>query len=551
MLSEEALILIAAFGGLALFVLGILELFWPSRPRHPRRPTARDPWRRARTGPAPVAKRPPERADSPPPQVASCPVEVETTAEAEPEPPIERLLRSEAEPVAAEQVAARAGWARRPAETRRAHDAGPRRDAREVSEPPPAEPPEPPVPRPEPVVAEPVESPPAEPAEPVAAVSAPLARTSGESRESPVAPVGEESPVDRCSALWEAQRYAEVASEAMAALTSASMLPMDEVAKLWGLAGLAKQALGDHDGARAAFEEAILASSAEDRPTWERHLAALALDIGRSLLARSQGDSGIDPEERVGAIRSAITWLDGGVAAVPGDAALREAAAEARRALWPTYEEVVAGLVQRQEFHLARRLLREAMADEECPPDLQGTFRDLLAATFGGEVGQLTAEAIRRMQEGKEEEAVATLERAETLLATIPADGLPAKRRQELERRLWWSYTKLGLRRVEGGMYEEALPPLLHALGFTGVGPERQEETRGALVRALEAIVEARSGLIRRLADEGDLKGASLVGDRVRGFLKEAMDRGVTREELATALNKAQQLFERLGRPLP
>jgi tetratricopeptide (TPR) repeat protein len=366
-----------------------------------------------------------------------------------------------------------------------------------------------------------------------------------------VVPVGEESPVDRCSALWEAQRYAEVASEAMAALTSASMLSMDEVAKLWGLAGLAKQALGDHDGARAAFEEAILASSAEDRPTWERHLAALALDIGRSLLARSQGGSGIDPEERVGTIRSAITWLDGGVAVVPGDAALREAAAEARRALWPTYEEVVAGLVQRQEFHLARRLLREAMADEECPPDLQGTFRDLLAATFGGEVGQLTAEAIRRMQEGKEEEAVATLERAETLLATIPADGLPAKRRQELERRLWWSYTKLGLRRVEGGMYEEALPPLLHALGFEGVGPERQEETRGPLVRALEAIVESRSGLIRRLADEGDHEAASLVGDKVWGFLKEAMDRGVTREELATALNKAQQLFERLGRPLP
>jgi len=37
-LSEEALILIAAAGGLALLVLGVIELLWPSMPRHPTLP---------------------------------------------------------------------------------------------------------------------------------------------------------------------------------------------------------------------------------------------------------------------------------------------------------------------------------------------------------------------------------------------------------------------------------------------------------------------------------------------------------------------------------
>jgi len=34
-LSEEALVLVTAVGACALLILGILELVWPSRPRHP------------------------------------------------------------------------------------------------------------------------------------------------------------------------------------------------------------------------------------------------------------------------------------------------------------------------------------------------------------------------------------------------------------------------------------------------------------------------------------------------------------------------------------
>src|SRR5262245_25510057 len=87
MLSEEGLILCVAFAALALLALGVLELLAPSRPRHPRR-VGRDPWRRAKTASAPAR---PVRA------VAPAPARSVEEAGPRAEPPIEQVLRSEAE----------------------------------------------------------------------------------------------------------------------------------------------------------------------------------------------------------------------------------------------------------------------------------------------------------------------------------------------------------------------------------------------------------------------------------------------------------------------
>lgn len=530
MLSEEALILVAAFAGLALLVLGVMEEVWPSRPRHPRRPSpARDPWRR-RTRPAAtnateppavtplrVDERPASAPPPPPPAPAPTVADVPTTELGEVEPPIERLLMSQAETID--------------------EPPPPPAPPREASSPPasvtPLEPPAEVEGGEERVVVEPPAAADVEIFEPA--------------RVEPASAPAAESAIEQLSALWEDKRFTELAREGMAVLASGG-LNAEASAKVWGLVAFAKQALGDADGARAAFEEAIIAAPPSEAPTWTRHLAALSLSMAQSLLARGQSGGALDAEERVTTIRSAMNWLEGGLAAMPADVEVRQTLATARQVLWPTYEEVINALIQRQEFHGARRLLREALADEECPPGLHTGFRELLSTTFGGEVGQLTAEAIRRMQEGKEEEALGTLERAESVLATIPADAIPAKRRQELERRLWWSYTKLGLRRVEGGMWEEALPPLMHALSFEGVGPERHEETLGPLVRALEGMVEARAPLIRRLTEEGDRDGALAICEKLWSFLKTAMERGVSQDALAGALGRAQQLFDKLGR---
>lgn len=361
------------------------------------------------------------------------------------------------------------------------------------------------------------------------------------------------SPVEQCYALYEGEQFRDVVTQGALALeaVASGALDMDspDLGKLWGVMGLARRALGDYVGARVAFQEAMAVAPRAHRGAWERHLAALALDVGRQLLAQAQTAGATDAEERVSTLYAAITWFDRGVAAAPRDDTLHEAAAAARAALWPTYERVTGELIQRQEYHAARRLLTEALTDADCPENLQKTFSELLVATHSGEVGQLTAEAIRRMQEGREAEALTTLDHAEELLSTIADDGIPDKRRQELERRLWWGYTKVGIRRLESGLYEEALEPLLHALGFSSAGAARLEETRGPVVRALEGLVVARSLLIEQLAEDGDRAAARAAGERLRAVLRAAMERGVTRVELIEVLVKADEVFERLGEP--
>src|SRR5262249_21856686 len=182
--------------------------------------------------------------------------------------------------------------------------------------------------------------------------------------------------------------------------------------------------------ARTALEEAIMSAPVEDRAAWQRHMAQLALHAGQALLARVQAGAG-DAGERIDTLRAAIAWFESGLTVAADDETLHDAVRTARAALWP--EEAATALLQRQECHVARRLRGEAQAEEACPPPVQASFREMLAATFGGEVGQLTADAIRRMQEGKEDECLAALDRAETLLGTIPEEGSAPERRQELE----------------------------------------------------------------------------------------------------------------------
>src|SRR5262249_11901479 len=190
-------------------------------------------------------------------------------------------------------------------------------------------------------------------------------------------------------------------SEATAALAKGG-LSAGETARLWGLVGLARQEQSEIDGARAALEEAIMSAPAEDRAAWQRHMAQLALHAGQALLPRVQAGSG-DPRERIDILRAAIAWFESGITVAADDETLRDALRTARATLWPTYEEAANAMLQRQDFDVARRLLREAQADEDCPAPVQASVREMLAATFGAEVGQLTADAIRRMQERSEE----------------------------------------------------------------------------------------------------------------------------------------------------
>jgi tetratricopeptide (TPR) repeat protein len=547
MLSEEALILIAVVGAVALLVLGVLEILWPSRPRHPVRRSPASPVK-ATAPPKPTtlpkAAPPPNPPRIPkpvaPPQPAAAPA-------AQKEPAPVRKRRSKVSPHA--RPHARGTVPAAPAEPRAAAIIRPAQP--EVV----ALPPSPsdaatvvsiPSPEPEPPVV-------AAAAEPAQMESAPVAAR--QDAEAPVAAAADAPRqldpllVETCFSLYQEHCYAEVISlgeDALAKVRRESPAPDDahEIAALWSVVALAKQATGDDEGARVALQEALDVAPEDERPMYRQHLAALARNAAQTLLASAHSH---ETDDRVGALRAALRWVERGLEAAPADARLREAGETARGALWPAYEQTVGRLLQRQEFETARRLLREALDDPSLPAARVGDFQELFSGTFGGEIGQLTAQAIRSMQEERESEALASLQRAEELLAAISAEALPPKRREEVDQRLWWGYTRLGVRRVEAGEYEEALDPLVHALRFANISPDRQAETRAALVRALEGVADVRALGIRQLNDEGDRDEAVLRTEALRELLRTCRELGLSEEELSVAFARTGRLLAELG----
>ena len=359
-----------------------------------------------------------------------------------------------------------------------------------------------------------------------------------------------ELPLAQCQALYEGKQYQEVIATGEPALQRAlgeiagSGPAAYEVAGLWSLLALSRQAVGDEEGARSEFEEAIHTAPEADRPQYQQHLATLTTSVSRRLLARAEQIAEGPGEERIGLLRQAMLWLRQGLAEMPGDGELASALEQTRHGLWVAYGQTVTVLIQRQEFHRARRLIRDALSEEEFPRERRDQFAELLSATFTGEIGQLTASAIRALEDEREGEALTFLQRAEGVLKSVPSEALTSKRREEVNRRLWWGYTKLGMQRVEAGEHEGALEPLFHALRIGEINPERQQETREAIVRALVGISETRVTVIRQLLKEGKRSDAVEEGERLKGLMRKSLELGLSQQELSPAFAKARRAME-------
>src|SRR6266850_399798 len=538
MLTEEALIVLAAFGACGLLILGVLELLWPTRPRHavplrrPDVPRVARPHRQSaltrhsRDRSTPYVRRQAPLAPSPVPLAPLAPSvrPVAASAESVADAPLETLAAESAAlaPAAVEAAAI------------------------------------------EPVTLEPAVS--VEPVVIASATATPPSEDAGRPDALELAapprdaasdielPAESESVVEICFALYQEQRYAEVIDRGADALTAGPdgwpLTDPQEKAALWSVVALARQGIGEDTQARTALENAIAEAPDGDRPTYQRQLASLAESVAQGLMAEAQRHASPDSEDCLGMIRSAVAWLERGATAAPADRGLTELTDDAHAMLWPAWQRTVMALAQRQEFRTARRLLREALADPRFPAARAETFKELFSGTFSGEIGQLTAQAIRSMQEARESDALASLQRAETLLDTLNAEALPPSRREEVDRRLWWGYNKLGTRRVEAGQHEEALEPLFHALGYE-VGPARRQETVALLVRALAGVTDARALTVRELADTGDREAALVQCDKLWVHLRSATEMGLAQAELSTVFGKVQRLFENLGRSRP
>ena len=483
MLTEEALIVVGALIAIGLLVLGTLELLWPSRPKRGVQ----------RELPPPPAVAPPSVASPPPRRWRSQHPRHAAGAPSRYVKPPKPEDDSDATTIAAVT-----------------DDAGTVDDVAFL--------------------------------ESQSAIETTAAETPG---------VGTRSIVDECFERYEAHGYAEVVEIATAALATDApgerLTDLAEAAALGSLLALAQQALGNHGAARAALERAIDVAPEAERAAYRRQLVTLTLEVARALIGGATVRPATESDGRVRDLREALAWLEHARATAPDDAELREAAITAEMRLWPAYEQVAMALVQRQEFREARRVLREALDDPRVPATRAATFRELLSGTFSGEIGQLTAQAIRSMQDARESEALAALERAERLLESVREDALPATRREEVDRRLWWGYNKLGLRRVAAGAFEDAIDPLVRALRLAGTAPDRQLDSRTALVEAFEGWTEACALAIRDVADGGDREAAIVRCDRLWTRLRGALDNGLSEDDLSGAFARARRLFEEIG----
>ena len=484
MLTDEAFFLLVFLFACALLILGSLELVWPTRPRHPvrRRAVERDPWRRARPRGVPTPK--PVEPDAIPPVVEPLPA--------------------------------------RPGQMTLALGL--------VSAPP--------------AVSEPASL---ESTEPMSiAVSAPV-RIAPAMRLNDAAAV-EKSVEDHCFALLAADRFAEavvIAEEALQAMKAAtgrapSPAVIQRMTRLWGGLGLARQGVGDFDGARFAFEEAMALAPQSQREEWERRLADLASTAARRSL--DEIAAGPAHPDHIETIRSAIDWLERAHVAAPDDGALGETLLAARAALWRTSEEVVRALIRRKAFAEAQRRLDDITTDPDCPPERQSAFRALRTRAMAGDVGVAMADAEKSVKRGHVDDAMAALARAESALAHV-AGGLTPRRRQELVGRLWAAYMKIGIDRLEAGEGDVALGPLGQALALEGLGEQCVEETRAALVRALERIIATRAVEIHALTAAGDTSLAAIQADKLWSLLRAAVDQGLPEERLAQAFAAIEVLL--------
>ena len=410
MLSEEALVFVLALAGCALVTLGALELVWPTRPKHPlrRSAAARDLWRRrasrpsvaARTAlpevlePAAIGERLPRFEERLPARRDRLPLlddqlwlleerlprlerslpllEERLSLDESPVAVVDEQLSLVEDPAFCEHAIALEEFAA----ARAAESAGqPALAARDVTvmEPPPA----------------PADVRPGRPRKPRGRAVPQETANDQETADDDTA----ETPVfDRCRALLEAARFEEAARLAKAALDAGkaarSLVPSPavaaETAQLWGLVGLARQGVDDVDAARFAFEEAIAVAAGGERSTWERHLGALALRVGLSRLHGSAG-GGVADDGVAESIRSAIDWLERGLAVAPGDEGLRRARHDAADALWLHRERAIGTLLARSDYPAARRVLDEVMTDLECPPGRRQAFAELWNRTVGDE----------------------------------------------------------------------------------------------------------------------------------------------------------------------
>lgn len=332
-------------------------------------------------------------------------------------------------------------------------------------------------------------------------------------------------------------------------------------ALLWCLVGLALREEGDEAGLRAAFERGIRALPKADASRPDPAMVSHAESLARRLL--TLGEAAADASgAALAALRLSVGLLRGvavgepGQAAGPADAeapdarggdelppwgkALRAhlAVERARDALANRCERKLTALLERGDRAAAHRWIQEVAGWDELGArlvDLEEPYWNAVSA----DVTRLTTQALEST--GDLDAAVRGLESAEAIVRALPSSA--AHQMSELRRRLWWSYTKLGVQRMEGDDGGAALEPLYHALRLAEGDADRESETRQCLAQGLDAMAARASDTIAERLRAGDHAAAEAAGQALCRAIDRGLAEGVSQDELAAALGKRERVM--------
>jgi hypothetical protein len=343
-----------------------------------------------------------------------------------------------------------------------------------------------------------------------------------------------------------AARLARTRSSAKRARKSVAPPAPGEQVALWAILGLSRRALGETAGARAAFDSAARWLADVELANLPAGIVDAAPVLGRHLLLAGE-DAGATPEMRHLTLRLAAACLEWGTAGGAAPEDVSALVARARDTFTAATEQRIVELIGRRDFTAAQRLVRETLGSPLVGDDRRDAFRDLVWTTLTAEVDRLVGEA----REGRRADPLKGLAAATAVVAAIPANLLSASRREDLARRVWAGHLKLGLARAEQGDLDGAMAPLVHAVETAGVDPDRQGEACAALARTVGTLVERLSAESLTELRDGDLDAALAASRRLSEVLDQALERGLSPEDLRPALERRQDVLLSIaeGRP--
>jgi tetratricopeptide (TPR) repeat protein len=350
---------------------------------------------------------------------------------------------------------------------------------------------------------------------------------------------GPTAVVERCRELTAEMRYGDAVAEAMAFLHRADAGPASAVVTLWIEVATARDRMGDREGALEAFRAAVDAAPEEDRERVRLECGWWAATTAREAIAAVPHDG-----DRYTPLASVRGFVADAREIVGTMSTINAVHADIEGEFWPAYERHVGALITDRDYAEAYRLATEALSDDALPSERRSTFEEFRAATLAARIVALADRAVLAVDEHREWEAVGALERAETLLRS--ETSLPAARRDEAVAQVAIGYARLGRRRVDANEFEEALDPLGRAVRLSKPDAASRDEACLAMVTALNAVVDARSAMIRDVATTGNRDSAAAQAEKLWALLRSSMAAGVPQEPLTSAIASTRRLIDDL-----